>query len=151
MSVSTILFTILAVFAGTLFPIQTAVNSKLAAGVGGPVLATCISFAAGLMALVVALLFSTRNLPNWDSLRHIPPWLFAAGGLLGATYLALNVFLVPRIGTGAMMGLAVAGQMFSALTIDSVGLFGVAARDLSSGRILGAAMVAIGAIMVRFL
>lgn len=151
MNTSAILFTALAILAGTLFPIQTAINAKLSAGVGGPIVATTISFMAGLAALLVIVAVTTRGALDWDRIGTLPAWLLVSGGFLGATYLSLNVFLVPRIGAGATMGLAIAGQMLAALIIDSQGLFGLALREISTGRSAGAALVVIGAIMVRFL
>ena len=151
MNAGTILFSVLAVLAGMLFPTQTAVNAKLAAAVGGPLLATLISFAAGLAALATILVITTRHYPDWSGLARMPPWLWVAGGFLGATYLSLNVFLVPKIGVGAMMCFAIAGQMVAALTLDTAGLFGLMARELTIGRVAGATMVAVGAMMVRFL
>lgn len=151
MNIAALLLSALAVFAGTLFPTQTAVNARLASVVGGPIPATLISFVAGLCALAIVAAFTVRHVPTLDSLREQPPWLFIAGGLLGATYLGLNVFLVPRIGTAAMMALAVAGQMLAALTLDATGLFGLTIREITAGRLIGAICVIFGAAMVRLL
>lgn len=151
MNVLALLLSVLAVLAGTLFPTQTAVNARLASVVGGPVQATLISFVAGLLALLILAAITVRHIPSLDSLKQQPPWLFVAGGLLGATYLGLNVFLVPRIGTGAMMALAVSGQMLAALVLDATGLFGLTVREISAGRLIGAICVIFGAAMVRLL
>ena len=149
MNAAVLALSTLAILAGTLFPIQTAVNAKLSGVVGGPILATLISFAAGLVALILLFLVTARTYPSFETLRQQPPWLFVAGGLLGATYLSLNVFLVPRIGTGAMMALAVAGQVLAAVSLDTLGLFGMTVRELSTGRLIGAILVAFGAALVR--
>ena len=146
-----LLLSLLAILAGTLFPTQTAVNARLASVVGGPIPATLISFFAGLVALTILAAFTIRHVPSLDELKQHPPWLFIAGGLLGATYLGLNVFLVPQIGTGAMMALAVAGQMLAALTLDATGLFGLTVREVSSGRVIGAICVVFGAALVRLM
>lgn len=151
MNPAALVFTLLAILAGTLFPTQTAVNARLAAVVGGPIPATLISFFAGLIALLILAAVTVRQVPSLDTLREQPPWLFFAGGLLGATYLGLNVFLVPKIGTGAMMALAVAGQMLAAVTLDATGLFGLAVREASPGRVIGAICVVFGAAMVRLM
>lgn len=151
MNAAALLFSLLAVLAGTLFPVQTAVNARLSAAIGGPVLATTISFMAGLAALLIIVALTTRVYPDGPTLKAMPPWLFIVGGLLGAIYLSLNVFLVPRIGTGAMMALAVAGQMLAALTLDSGGLFGLTVREITTGRLIGAILVVSGAAMVRFM
>ena len=151
MPAAALLLSLLAVVAGMLFPTQTAINAKLASVVGGPIVATLVSFFAGLVPLLILSAATTRQWPNVEVLKQQPSWLFVAGGCLGATYLCLNVFLVPRIGTGAMMALAVAGQMLSALTLDATGMFGLAARELSPGRVIGAILVVFGAAMVRLL
>lgn len=150
MTLAPVFFAALAVIAGTLFPTQTAINARLAAAVGGPIASSLISFCAGLIALAIIVALTTRTIPDWAVLKAQPPWLFFAGGLLGATYLTMNVLLVPRIGSGPMMALAIAGQMTAALVIDRFGLFGVAVRELSAARIGGAILVLIGAVMVRF-
>ena len=151
MNATMLLLSGVAVFAGTLFPIQTAVNARLAAGIGGPILSTLISFVAGLTALTIIVVATTHHYPDWQTVRRMPPWIFVLGGLLGATYLCLNVYLVPRIGSGAMMALAIAGQMLSALVLESNGALGLAVRDLTAGRLIGAALVVSGAAMVRLL
>jgi len=45
--------------------------------------------------------------------------------------------------------LFVAGQIIGALAIDRFGLFGLALRELTFGRLAGAFLVFIGALMVR--
>ena len=114
-------------------------------------LATLISFLAGGVALAAIVLLAPGISFDWSRLKQLPPWLFVAGGMLGATYLGLNVFLVPRIGAGAMLALVVAGQMAAALLIDQFGLFGVVPHALSPARVVGATAVVIGAFVVRFL
>ena len=78
-----------------------------------------------------------------------PLFLLLAGGAIGAVYVSANVFLAPRIGAGALLCLVVAGQLLGALVIDRFGLFGLAMRELSFGRLAGAALVFAGALMVR--
>ena len=63
------------------------------------------------------------------------------GGAIGATYVSANVFLAPRIGAGALLCLVVAGQLFGALVIDRFGLFGLAMRELSFGRVASAVTI----------
>ena len=57
-------------------------------------------------------------------LKSIPAYLYV-GGLLGATFLGLSVFLTPRIGSGTLMCLAIAGQILTSMTIDYFGWFGL--------------------------
>ena len=49
------------------------------------------------------------------------------------------------------MALGIAGQFFAALLIDRLGLFELMERGLSVGRVSGALLVLVGALMVRSL
>jgi transporter family-2 protein len=149
MSPLAILFSLLAIFAGFIFPFQASVNSQLARGIGGSIAATMISFAVGLAFLVLANLIAFRQIPTLADIARQPLLLLFAGGALGAVYVSANVFLAPRIGAGALLCLVVAGQLLGALVIDRFGLFGLAMRELSFGRLAGALLVLAGALMVR--
>ncbi len=141
----------MAVGGGILFAIQAAINAKLARLLGGAIPATMVSFGVGWVVLTVMTLVTVRTIPSTADLREAPAYVFVAGGLLGATVLSLSVFLVPRIGAGATMCLVITGQVLSGLLLDSFGLFGLTVREPTVWRILGAVLVAGGALMVRFL
>jgi bacterial/archaeal transporter family-2 protein len=141
----------LAVVAGALLAAQAAINARLGRVVGGPIPATLVSFTVGWVALSILTVATTRDWPSLAALRQTPPWLFVAGGLLGASYLTASVFLVPRIGAGAALCLAITGQVLASVLLDSQGWFGLAVRSLTVWRATGAILVAMGAVMVRFL
>ena len=144
----TVFYSLLALLGGALFPAQSAINAQLGRYVGGPLQATIVSFLVGLTCLLALYAVTQRAAFDPGVLRTIPPHLFV-GGALGATFLGLSVFLVPRIGSGTLLCLLVSGQILAAMLIDYFGLFGLAARELSVARIAGAALVAIGAVLVR--
>jgi len=81
----------------------------------------------------------------------MPLYMLLGGGLLGAIYVTVNLVLAPRIGVAAIMALGIAGQLFAALLIDRLGLFELMERGLSVGRVSGALLVLVGALMVRTL
>jgi transporter family-2 protein len=149
MSPLAIVYALLALFAGFLFPFQATVNSQLGRGIGGPIAATMISFACGLIVIVVLNLVVFRQIPTLSDIARQPRYLLITGGTIGVIFLGASVFLAPRIGAGALLCFVVAGQMLGALVIDRFGLFGLAARELSFGRLAGAALVLAGALMVR--
>jgi transporter family-2 protein len=149
MSPLAILLSLLALLTGFLFPFQASVNSQLGRGIGGPIAATMISFAFGLIVIVAANLFAFRQIPTFSDLTRQPPYLLFAGGTIGAIYVGASVFLAPRIGASALLCLVVAGQLLGAVLIDRFGLFGLAVRELSFGRLAGVFLVLAGALMVR--
>ena len=71
----------------------------------------------------------------------------AAGAIAGV--LLASVFLAPRIGASALLCLVVAGQLLGAVLIDRFGLFGLAMRELTFGRLVGVFLVLAGALIVR--
>ncbi len=144
-----LVFALMAVGAGSLFPLQSTVNASLARGIGGPIAATLISFGAGFvfLCLINATLF--RQWPSGAALAAQPPITLVLGGALGALYLGANVFLQPRLGAASTMAFVVAGQLAGALLLDRAGVLGLAVRDLSAGRVVGMVLVLVGALLVR--
>jgi bacterial/archaeal transporter family-2 protein len=73
-----------------------------------------------------------------------PPWLWLAGVMS-----ALIVFAValapPRIGTTTTIALIIAGNLAAAAVIDRYGWFGLERIGLSPTRILGLALLGVGA------
>ena len=72
-----------------------------------------------------------------------------AGGVLGGFYVTLSTILIPRIGTAALMAFLVAGQLMAGMVLDRIGFLGIAVREISLGRIVGAALLLAGALLVR--
>jgi bacterial/archaeal transporter family-2 protein len=149
MSPLAILLPLLALFAGFLFPFQATINSLLGRGIGGPVAATMISFAVGLAIIAAANFIAFRQIPSLADIARQPPYLLFCGGTIGAVFVGASVFLAPRIGAGALLAFLVAGQLLGAMVIDRFGLFGLVVRELSVGRLVGAALVLAGALVVH--
>ena len=144
-----VLLALLAIAAGTLFPMQTSINALLAKSVGGPVVATWISITISWFFLLLINTIVFREFPSISDIAATPLYLLVVGGALGAIFLGVNVMLAPRLGAAATFCFIIAGQLMAALTIDRLGLFAFAVRELSVGRIVGVALVIAGAIMVR--
>lgn len=142
------LFVILAILAGMAMPTQATVNSKLAASVGNPVIAAFISFLVGTVALFVYILLTGIPLSNLASSKNAPlvAWI---GGFLGAFFVSVMATIVPRIGVALAFSLAIGGQMLATLVIDHFGLLGVPVKGINLMRVLGAALITIGVILIR--
>jgi bacterial/archaeal transporter family-2 protein len=150
-SPSTLLLPLIALLAAMALPIQAAINAQLARGVGSPIVAAAISFAAGAAVLAAVAAVLVRDLPPVGAMLKTPLWLFIAGGALGTVYVTSNVVLAPKLGAATLFSFAIAGQLLAALAMDQFGLLGLAVRELSVGRIAGAGLVLVGALMVRLL
>ena len=67
------------------------------------------------------------------------------GGLMGLTVVTAITFAQPRIGATATIGILIAGQILMGAVIDRYGLFGVDQIALSLARVVGIALLGIGA------
>lgn len=143
-----ILFAIAGAFlSGTLVALQAPTNAMLSRGVGSPVNAALISFAVGLLALIVAAI-ALGVRPNPAEMRALP-WYAWTGGLYGAVFVAIAAFAAPRIGVTQLLILSIGGQLVMALLLDRFGAFGLPRTDVSPVRLLGVALVVAGAFLVR--
>jgi transporter family-2 protein len=129
---------------GIIVAIQPSINARLARFVS-VLESSCISFAVGTAALLVIVLLVGRG-----SFRGVvgASWWELTGGLLGAFFVTMTIFVVPRIGTAAAMAAIIAGQLAAGVLIDHLGLFGGRHIPLDSGRLFGVALLMAGGWLV---
>jgi transporter family-2 protein len=142
-----ILPVLLVIFAGGMIAVQAPTNAMLAKAGGSPVLAALISFAVGTAALFAAWL-AAGNKPPAASFAGLP-WYAWMGGLYGATYVAVAAYAAPKIGLASLITIGIAGQIAMALWLDHIGALGLPREPISLGRLLGAALVVAGVVLVR--
>lgn len=144
-----VFWSLLGVAAGVFIAFQVPINSQLSRGLGFPVAAAALSFLVGavVLALVSTVLIRAQGIQlDWQAPA---PWLFVGGGCLGAAFVTSATILVPRLGAAALMAFMVSGQLLAGMIIDRFGLLGVAAREITLGRVAGAMMLVAGALMIR--
>ena len=145
------LFMLLAVIAGAALPVQASINAEFAQRGATVLWAAAIS--AALTALSLALV-ATAILrippPSLQLFAEIPPWLWW-GGFLGVLVLGVMSSVPQRIGAATMIVCFIAGQTLCALVLDHIGAFSLPQQDLTAGRLLGAALIVGGVMLVRFL
>ena len=137
---------VVAVLAGTLGAIQTAVNGRLGQAMASALAAALVSFLIGTAGLVVANLVLR---PRVQRAGRIPWWMFS-GGLLGALFVLVNAFNAPVLGTSLAVSIVLLGQVAAGLVLDHRGWLGVRSRPITRWRLLGAASVLAGVALVRF-
>jgi transporter family-2 protein len=98
-----------------------------------------IPFAAVFVATGALLVFAIAGLPLF----------FVLTGMLAAPYLIGASYLTPRLGVGLFLGSIIAGQLICALILDHVGAFGTEVRPIDVTRLLGAAALLLGVILIR--
>jgi transporter family-2 protein len=137
---------LLAVVVGAGLTLQIGMNAVLGRTLGSPLWGAVVNFCVGLVALVACvLLFGVRMTPG--SVAHVPGWAWFAG-LLGAAYVAAATLLGPRLGAMVLLVLMLAGQLAAALLVDHFGVMGFPRSEVTPVRLLGAALVVVGALLV---
>jgi bacterial/archaeal transporter family-2 protein len=143
------LFLALAIAAGAAIAAQAAVNSQLAAGLGGqPIAAAFISFTVGTLALF-SITAASGSLSSIGQLPGQPAWRML-GGLLGAGAIFCTVMLAPRLGLAVLLSLVIAGQLLASVVIDHFGLLGAAVRPATAARLIGSGLMTMGVIIALF-
>jgi len=135
----------MAVISGALIPVQAASNAALSRVIGGnvPFAALTLFLVAAAATALVALL-AGQGWPDAAQLREAPWWSYS-GGFIVAFYVFTITFLSPRLGVGTAIALVVTGQILAALTIDHFGLMRSLVFTLTPARVLGAALMILGA------
>ena len=145
------LFMLIAVLAGAALPIQASINAEFAQRGATVFWSAAISASLTALTLAAAATLLLRIPPPSLSLfASIPPWLWW-GGFLGVIVLGVMSWLPQRIGAAMMIVCFIAGQTLCSLVLDRLGAFGLPQQEISAGRLLGAAMIVGGVMLVRFL
>ncbi len=137
----------LAVLIGAGLSVQVGLNAQLRQQFGDPALAALGNFLVGTAALLVYLIVMRANWPSVGTLRAVPAtqWL---GGLLGASYVAAAALLGPRLGSATLLALIVAGQLLMSLLLDHYGWVGFEPHAMNGWRLLGAALLVVGVVLI---
>jgi transporter family-2 protein len=139
---------LLAVFIGSLLPVQTGVNAQLRTFLGHPVATALVSFGVGALGLLTAILCLAIPIPLASAWSQSVWWQWS-GGLLGAIYIAGVVVLAPRLGAGTLIAAVVAGQMIASLVLDHFGWMGFPEHPVDGLRLLGGGLVILGVALIQ--
>lgn len=144
-----LLFVFLTVLAGTLGPMQSAVNGQLGKHVGDGHLASVISFGIGLILMLIVV-FTNRNwrssylaLPG-QMRRGVVSWPNFFAGICGSAVVLSEGISAGILGVATFQTSLISGMVISGILCDRLGVGVEHKEPLSLPRILGALM-AIGA------
>jgi bacterial/archaeal transporter family-2 protein len=131
---------------GGVVVMQAPLNSQLARYVGGleaGAVALGISFTAVLMLSVV-----TGGIGGVRNIGDAPWHVAVGGGLAGGLFIASLVWTVRALGVGGLTATLIASQLGVAVVIDHYGWLGVEKSPVTAGRLVGLALLALGAWLV---
>src|ERR1700710_2203476 len=139
---------ILAVGAGISLVTQQALNANLRAALNSAAWSGFMSYLVGLVCMVALALLLRDPIPAAATAARIP-WFEWSGGLFGAIFIALAIFLILQLGAASFFVLLVAGQMLGSIVFDHFGLMGVPVHPVSVVRIAGAMLLVGGVVLIR--
>lgn len=145
---------VLGILAGVALAIQNAVNAKLGQAFHSPLHASLISFS---VSFILLLLFNlARRVRILTAVRQTlvqqphREWWIWLGGLLGSSYVGLSSVLVPILGTGQVVILALFGQLVFSALIQQFGWFNSRSIKINRSQAIGAVIMFIGILMIKF-
>ena len=146
--VQTLLLYALALGAGVSVATQQILNGNLREALGSPAWAGLISYAGGLLTMIVAVLVLAEPVPSLRVMAGVPWWAWS-GGLFGGVFILLAILLLPSLGAATLFALVIAGQVLAAVTLDHFGVLGLTPHPISTARLAGAVLLIAGVILMR--
>ena len=134
---------ILGIVSGFGLTLQVGMNSRLRTVLQSANTAALVSFLVGTVALIGLLIATRAPLPARDTLAAVPVWAWF-GGLMGAFYVAISTVVASQLGTTSLLGLALLGQLATALVVDHYGFMGLPEHPITVARLGGVALLAAG-------
>jgi bacterial/archaeal transporter family-2 protein len=138
---------VLGLVAGLGITVQIGMNSQLRKVLHSANTAALISFLVGTAALIALLLATRAELPSRATLGAVPVWAWF-GGVMGAFYVATSTVVAAELGTASLLGLALAGQLATALVIDHYGWLGLPEHPITWVRVAGVGLLGLGAWLI---
>ena len=139
---------VLAIAAGVSIVIQQALNANLRGALQSSAWSGFVSYVGGL-AFRAMLAIALRDPIPAASLAARVPWWAWSGGLFGAIFIALGIFLMPQIGAATFLALLVTGQMLGSIAFDHFGWLGLTQHPVDAPRLIGVALLIGGVVMIR--
>jgi len=139
----------LVVLAGTLQPVQVAANTRLREAVGSPVMAAMLSFLVGVSALLLLQIFGVPGGRGRLSGATAAPWWAWVGGLSGVLSVVVAIIALPHNNAATVIAMTILGQLTASVVIDHFGWLNVPQVSAGFRRILGCALLVLGAYLIQ--
>jgi len=146
--VQTFFLYVLALGAGVSVATQQVLNGSLRTSLASPAWAGLVSYAGGLLTMIVAVIAMGERVPSWKTMAEVPWWAWS-GGLFGGAFILLAILLLPSLGAATLFALVIAGQVLAAVTLDHFGALGLTPHPVSTARLIGAVLLIAGVILIR--
>jgi bacterial/archaeal transporter family-2 protein len=141
-------FVLVSATIGAMIAFQALVNTRLATYTGSIIWTAVVSFLVGFLGLLAIAVAMRSPFPTLNMVSEAPWWAWI-GGLLGATYIAAVIVLVPRMSPAVLFGSAIAGQMLMLVIAEHFALAGVTRHPVNVTRIAGVVLIVAGTALCK--
>ena len=138
----------LAIAAGISLVVQQALNANLRTALSSAAWSGFMSYFLGVVCMAAFALLLQDPIPSVATASRIP-WYAWSGGLFGAIFIGLAIFLIPQLGAATFFALLIAGQMLGSIVFDHFGVLGGPVHPVSVLRVAGAALLVSGVVLIR--
>ena len=130
--------------AGVGIPVMAAINATLGAKIAHPIAAGFVLLVVG--AVIAGVALAVVGPPPRAAFAGVAPQHYV-GGAFVAFYVLGITWAAPRIGLGNAIFLVLMGQLAAAAVIDHFALLGVGQTLITSKRLAGLALMAVGVLL----
>ena len=147
MSGSMALYVGIAIVTGALGAIHVPINGALGARIQSTAVAT-LTFYGVAFLIIAAVTLLTSERESIRQLSGVPVWLYVVPGVISVAVVASGTFLMPRLGAVNVFVITVFAQTLVRVVISHYGWLSSPVDPINAPKLAGAAMVALGAILV---
>ncbi|WP_245442927.1 DMT family transporter [Methylobacterium terrae] len=133
--------------AGALMAIGVVWNAQLRGALVNPWLAATVSFVPVVFAFALMVLLKPTPLPTRQDLAGVRWWMPLAG-LTGAVAVFAGLLFVDKVGAGALNGLLITANLLTSVALDHFGWLGMRQVKAGPPRLLGAALMIGGIVLI---
>ena len=146
---SPVVAAVLAALAGACIALQASANGKFRENLQSPAWAAYFSIGGTVLTATLAMLLLRPALPSRETLSGTPWWNWI-GGPLGLLIVLAGATLVRDLGGAMFIALVVGGQLLCSLLLDHYGLMGLIQKEITLGRVVGAVLVVVGVVCIKW-
>jgi len=147
MSGGTTLYVVIAIVTGALGAIHVPINGALGARIQSTAVATFTFYGVAFL-IIAAITLLTNERQSLRKLEGVPVWLYLVPGIISAVVVFSGTFLMPRLGALNVFVITVFAQTVVRVVISHHGWLASPVDPITAPKIAGAAMVALGAVLV---
>ncbi|MBI3563264.1 MAG: DMT family transporter [Gammaproteobacteria bacterium] len=140
---------LLAFMAGAAIAIQASMHAQLGVFLKNSLLATGVAFASSFTFTSLAVVVFSKAYPSAAAIRSVPIYLWFSGGVLSTFAIALFYYLIPKMGIGAMMSYALAGQILVAIIAGHFGWFDLPVKPITVAKFIGVLALIAGIVLIN--